>query len=100
MTMEHQMVADDYFNVVIHPTGNGLGNTYSITGDVAANNVSYSAPYQTGINYLISGGNLTINITDDSSNGCQLIDVQIAAPGLAQIVQRNLCTRFNHQKLE
>ncbi len=83
--------ADDYFNVVIHPTGNGLGNTYSITGDIAANNVSYSAPYQTGINYLISGGNLTITITDDSSNGCQLIDVQIAAPGPCSNCPTQIC---------
>ncbi|QQS29848.1 MAG: SprB repeat-containing protein [Sphingobacteriales bacterium] len=72
---------DDYFNVLIHPTGNGLSNTYSVSGDITANNISYGVPYQVSLNYLITGGNLIITITDDISNSCQLLDVPVIAPG-------------------
>ncbi len=71
---------DDTFTVTLNPTGSGLGSTYSVSGDITANNVSYGSAQQVGGSFPISGGNLTITITDDATGSCQLVDEVIVAP--------------------
>ena len=75
--------SDDFFTFSLNPTGSNLGATYSVSGDVTANNISYGSATtfdNSGNNFLISDGNLTITITDDASGDCQIVDLQVTAP--------------------
>lgn len=59
--------SDDTFTFMLNPVG-GSGTTYSISGAVTATGLSYGVQY-TSSSFLISGGALTITLTDDIS-GC------------------------------
>ena len=70
---------DDTYTFTVNPTGTGLGSTYSISGDVSANNITYGAASQNFGPFNISDGNKTITITDDGSGSCQLVNVDVQA---------------------
>lgn len=75
--------ADDTFEFTINPTGENNGSTYSVTGDVTASNISYGSAYtfdNGGAGYLISAGDMLINIVDDADGGCVLNNVDVEAP--------------------
>ncbi len=82
---------DDTFTVTLNPTGSGLGSTYSVSGDITANNVSYGSAQQVGGSFPISGGNLTITITDDATGTCQIIDEEILAPSPCSTCVPGVC---------
>ncbi|RMG86806.1 MAG: hypothetical protein D6714_03535, partial [Bacteroidetes bacterium] len=71
--------SDDTFTFTINPTGQNVGATYSVSGDVTASGLSYGNLEAFGP-FPISGGDLIINITDDSNAGCALNNVRIYAP--------------------
>ena len=71
-------MADDKFIVTINPQGTNLSNTYNITGDITGNGFSYGTASNLGT-FLISDGNLSINIVDASGN-CQINNIAITAP--------------------
>lgn len=61
---------DDSFTFLIDPNGMGLGSTYSISGDVAAANITYGTPYvldNGGSGFLKQSGPIHIIITDDTN---------------------------------
>ncbi|MBL4745848.1 MAG: CxxxxCH/CxxCH domain-containing protein [Flavobacteriaceae bacterium] len=64
--------ADDTFSFNLNPTGANIGGTYSVSGDITQNNISYGSA-TTFSGYLISGGNLNITIIDDSDGTCQIV---------------------------
>ncbi len=59
--------SDDTFTFTLNPAG-GSGTTYSISGGVTAANLTYGVPYQSS-SFLISGGAVTLTLTD-SLTGC------------------------------
>ncbi|MEZ5059671.1 MAG: hypothetical protein R2879_21780, partial [Saprospiraceae bacterium] len=69
--------SDDTFTFTLNPTG-GSGTTYSITGDVVQSGLSFGSASNPFGPYLISGGNLSITITDDATS-CTLA-VTVTAP--------------------
>ena len=74
---------DDTFTFSLNPAGDNTGTTYSVTGDVTASNISYGSPmvFDNGGNgYLISNGNLSINIIDDNDPLCSLTNELVEAP--------------------
>ncbi|MEZ4913236.1 MAG: hypothetical protein R2798_04175 [Chitinophagales bacterium] len=72
--------SDDTFTVTLNPTGSGIGGTYSVSGDITAANIAYGSAQAVGGSFLISGGDLTITITDDATGTCTLVDVVVPAP--------------------
>ena len=72
--------SDDTFTVTLNPTGSGIGGSYSVSGDITASNIAYGSAQAVGGSFLISGGDLTITITDDATGTCTLVDVLVAAP--------------------
>ena len=60
---------DDIWYASIQPTGTGLGNSYTISGQLQATNRSYGTPYFFGPFSSATGSNLDITITDEQ-NGC------------------------------
>lgn len=70
---------DDTFTFYMNPSGNLLGTTYSVSGDITQANISYSLPQQFGP-FPISGGNVTFTITDDTDGSCQLTNVVVTPP--------------------
>ncbi|MCP4090198.1 MAG: hypothetical protein GY746_10445, partial [Gammaproteobacteria bacterium] len=71
---------DDTYSVYLNPAGNALTSTYSVSGDLTANNVAYGSAQLIGSDIPISAGDLTITITDDANGVCEMIDVNIEAP--------------------
>lgn len=74
---------DDTFTFTINPTGSNTSTSYSVSGDVTANNLSYGAPVlfdNNGQGFLISLGDLNINITDDSDPSCTISNLLVEAP--------------------
>jgi len=71
--------SDDTFSFDLNPTGNNLGATYSVSGGYTQAGVSYGSA-TTFSGSLISGGNLTITITDDATGSCQIVDLPVPAP--------------------
>ena len=73
---------DDFYSFSLDPTSVAAGSTYSVSGDVIENNISYGSPFtfdNGGAGYSILGGNLNITITDDGNGNCSL-DTIILAP--------------------
>ncbi|WP_242135056.1 cytochrome c3 family protein [Aestuariivivens marinum] len=69
---------DDVFYFDLNPTGTLLGATYSVSGDVAQSGISYGSATNFGP-YPISGGNLSITITDVSTD-CSFGPFTVTAP--------------------
>ncbi|QQS29845.1 MAG: DUF11 domain-containing protein [Sphingobacteriales bacterium] len=83
--------ADDLFTFTLNPFGIGLGGSYSLTGDVVAQGVAYGSESNPFGPYDISGGDLSITITDDAESTCAL-NVVVEAPlpcSTCAIVQAN-----------
>ena len=93
--------SDDTFSFTLNPTGSNLGSTYSVIGggiNQCCNN--YGSP-TTFSGIPISGGNITIAITDSDDAGCTLTNILVTAPstcsdgcnindaGLANIICNN-----------
>ena len=74
---------DDTYTFSIEPGGDNTGSTYSVTGDVTASNLSYGSPVifdNNGNGYLISNGDLSINIIDDTDPTCTLLNQIVDSP--------------------
>ncbi|MCB0706880.1 MAG: hypothetical protein KDC34_16305, partial [Saprospiraceae bacterium] len=73
--------ADDTYSYTIQvDETEGLGVTYSITGDDSHAALSYGVVEGPFGPFLLSDGDLTITITDDGDGACQLANELIAAP--------------------
>ncbi len=74
---------DDTFTFSISPTGENNATTYSVTGDVTASNLSYGVTHvfnNGGSGFLISSGDMVINIIDDLDATCSLDNLDVFAP--------------------
>jgi uncharacterized repeat protein (TIGR01451 family) len=79
--------SDDTFTFTLNPAG-GSGTTFSISGAVTASNLAYGVPFQSQA-FLISGGNLTLTLTDDLT-GCTQI-IQITPPANCSACPPKIC---------
>ncbi len=79
--------SDDTFAFTLNPAG-GSGTTFSISGAVTVANVSYGVPFQSQA-FLISGGNLTLTLTDDLTGCTQTI--QISPPANCSACPPKIC---------
>lgn len=70
---------DDTFTFYISPTGETLGATYSVSGDITRSGIDYDIPEQFGP-FLISNGNVVFTITDVDDASCQLVNVTVTPP--------------------
>nr|CAA6830126.1 MAG: Unknown protein [uncultured Thiotrichaceae bacterium] len=72
--------ADDTFGFRINTTGNFVATMYDIRGAIDVDDVPYDS--ESGIygNFLISDGNVNINLADQDEAACQLNDLIITAP--------------------
>ncbi|HMQ47430.1 MAG TPA: SdrD B-like domain-containing protein [Saprospiraceae bacterium] len=76
---------DDTFSYTIEVSGTGTGISYSISGDDTQGGLAYNTvngPYGP---FPISGGDLTITITDDNDASCQLVDEIVSAPAACSV---------------
>ncbi len=67
--------SDDTYSFTINPSGNNLGATYSLSGDVFGSGFPYGNNLtfdNNGQGYLISDGTLTVTITDIDDPSCTL----------------------------
>lgn len=72
--------SDDTFSYTINVTGSGVGGSYSISGGDTQANLPYGVD-QSGLgNFLISNGDLALDITDDTTASCTLTAVTVTAP--------------------
>jgi len=72
--------ADDKFTYKITATGSNAGATYSITGGDTYANRSYGTEHTSTNSFPISGGNLALTLTDDTTASCKLNNVAVTAP--------------------
>ncbi|MCH2195388.1 gliding motility-associated C-terminal domain-containing protein [Kordia sp.] len=73
--------SDDTFTFYISPTGNFLGTTYSVSGDITRSGISYDIPEQFGP-FPISGGDIAFTVTDSADGTCQLLGVTVTPPAV------------------
>jgi hypothetical protein len=71
---------DDTFTYTIQVTGENVGASYSISGDDAQSGLSYNLVNGPFGPFPISGGDLSITITDSEVPACQVVDVAVEAP--------------------
>ena len=67
--------SDDTFTISIDPQGDYLNATYSVTGDLTANNIPYGSTYvfdNGGSGYPTGAGEYQLTITDDVDPACNL----------------------------
>ncbi len=76
--------SDDTFTFQLNPTGVGLDTTYSVSGGVTQTNVSYGLATNFGP-FPISGGDLTITITDDADGACQIVNLGVITPATCSV---------------
>ena len=72
--------SDDQFTYKITVTGSNVGATYSITGGDTYANRSYGTEHTSTNSFPISGGNLALTLTDDTTASCTLGNVTVTAP--------------------
>ncbi len=72
--------ADDKFTYKVTATGTNVGATYSVSGGDTYANRSYGTEHTSVNSFLISGGNLTLTLTDDTTATCKLDNVIVNAP--------------------
>ncbi|OQX02854.1 MAG: hypothetical protein BWK73_41305 [Thiothrix lacustris] len=73
-------VSDDKFTYKITATGSNVGATYSITGGDTYANRSYGTEHTSTNSFPISGGNLALTLTDDTTASCKLDNVAVTVP--------------------
>lgn len=76
---------DDTFTYTIEVSGTGTGASYSISGDDTQNALAYNTLNGPFGPFPISGGDLTITITDDNSATCQLLNETVMAPAVCSV---------------
>ena len=67
---------------MVDPGGNGLGSTYSVSGDYVVNNVPYGTTTLVdngGAGFAATNGPVFLTITDNGPNGCSR-DFEVHAP--------------------
>lgn len=80
--------SDDTFTYTINATASNGGATYSISGGDTQANLPYGAA-QAGLGgFPISGGNITLTLTDDTTATCSLSNVTVTAPASCSNVTR------------
>jgi hypothetical protein len=72
--------SDDTFSISLNPSGNGIGVTYNVTGDITASNVAYGSAQTIATGLLISGGARTISVVDATTANCELLNINITPP--------------------
>ena len=72
--------SDDKFTYKITATGSNVGATYSISGGDTYANRSYGTEHTSTNSFPISGGNLALTLTDDTTASCKLENVTITVP--------------------
>jgi uncharacterized repeat protein (TIGR01451 family) len=72
--------SDDKFTYKITATGSNVGATYSITGGDTYAGRSYGTEHTSTNSFPISGGNLALTLTDDTTASCKLENVTVTAP--------------------
>jgi SdrD B-like domain len=77
--------ADDRFTLTLNPTGSVLGTGYNVTGGVTSGPLTYGSAQAVGGFFNISGGALTITITDASDANCQLANVVVVPPNTCSV---------------
>jgi uncharacterized repeat protein (TIGR01451 family) len=71
---------DDKFTYKITATGSNVGATYSITGGDTYAGRSYGTEHTSTNSFPISGGNLALTLTDDTTASCKLENVTVTVP--------------------
>lgn len=74
---------DDTFTISIDPVGDYTSSTYSVSGDLVANNIPYGTPYvfdNGGSGFPVGGGEYSMAIMDDVDPNCMLASVSFLAP--------------------
>lgn len=64
--------SDDVFTITIQPTGDNIGSSYSVSGDIVATNLAYGSPQLIGNSFPVSSAGVTITVTDDGDSNCFL----------------------------
>lgn len=72
--------SDDIFTYTINTTGTGVGTSYNISGGDTQNNVAYNTNFTSPTSFPISGGNLTLVLTDGTTASCTLNNITVTAP--------------------
>jgi uncharacterized repeat protein (TIGR01451 family) len=78
--------SDDTFTFTINTTGTGVGATYKVdkTAPAPAStpfaSVTYGSTSAASPSFPISGGNLTLTLTDNTTTTCNLTPVTVTAP--------------------
>ena len=72
--------SDDKFTYKITATGSNVGATYSISGGDTYANRSYGTEHTSTNSFPISGGNLALTLTDDTTASCTLSNITVTAP--------------------
>ncbi|MBT8189796.1 MAG: hypothetical protein KJO29_05165 [Bacteroidia bacterium] len=74
---------DDTFTFSMNPSSENNSGTYSVSGDITASNIPFGTLTtfdNGGTGYLISNGDLLINLADDLDATCSLDNVIVTAP--------------------
>ncbi|MEL6591413.1 MAG: cohesin domain-containing protein, partial [Bacteroidota bacterium] len=72
--------SDDFITFSLNPNGNNLGATYSVSGDLSLNSLSYGQSNFVTQAGTAGQGDLSITLTDANDPACQLV-VNISDPG-------------------
>jgi hypothetical protein len=67
------------FTIEVSETG-GLGVSYALTGDVVQSGLTYGVISSSFGPFPISGGDLSITITDEGDAACQIVNQTVSAP--------------------
>ncbi|WP_245536703.1 choice-of-anchor A family protein [Thiothrix nivea] len=72
--------SDDTFSYTINLTGSNAGTSYNIGGGDVHSGVTYDIDQGPFGNFPISGGDISLTLTDFDEVACTLADVAVAAP--------------------
>jgi uncharacterized repeat protein (TIGR01451 family) len=72
--------ADDTFAFIINTTGDFTATTYDIQGAISVFDVPYGADAGAYGNFLITGGNVTLNLVDGDNMACVQNNITVTAP--------------------
>ena len=78
--------SDDKFTYKITATGSNVGATYSTSGGDTYAGRSYGTEHTSSNSFPISGGNLVLTLTDDTTASCKLDGVKVTAPSTCSSV--------------
>lgn len=74
---------DDTFTFSLDPDSENDSGSYSVSGDITESNIPFGTVTvfdNGGAGYLISNGDMIINLTDDADPACVLNNVDVPAP--------------------